>query len=80
MRKKKKKRNKDNIALALQVAERERAGDATPCRGRVIWESSVLENCRREVAALEMVQKMRDLSCLGLTQSPQGQGGARKDV
>lgn len=25
-----KKRNKDNLALALQVAERERAGDETP--------------------------------------------------
>jgi len=49
-------------------------------RGRVIWEPSTLEKCRRGIEALDMVQKMRDLSCLGLTQSPQGQGGVRKDA
>lgn len=50
----------------------------SPVRSRVIWETSVLEKFRRRVAALEIVQKMWDPFCLGLTHSPQSQGVVRK--
>lgn len=50
----------------------------SPVRSRVIWETSVLEKFRRRVAALEIVQKMWDPFCLGLTHSPHSQGVVRK--